>query len=451
MKKWPILIALLLNVLQAEYLSLESAYKQVLSQNDGLKSSQSALQKQEKLRSATKMLYLPQVSLDTAYIHFQEPIKTQFFDASGLSAVGAPLDALLPHLAKPVTLQDQNIIFGALNIVYPLFTGGKKYFANKLSQLALEDASLALKLKELSLFEDCAKLYYGVVLANQILETLEDANAGHLAHYQNALKLQEKGQIARLETLQAQVNYDKSNIEVQKARDNLDIAFMALNALLGNDSSASLSLAQMIDIKQESLLEKVDYFVNKTLEVYPALQIMDNKIQATHELSRIEFASFLPDVGLFGSYIMNENKTLLEKAMPNWYVGIGARWSILTPNGRIQKYQASKIASLEAQFATSQARKDLKTLCEKTYNEVLSYKTQYFSLQSSVELASENLKLRQSAFLQGMSTSTEVSDAQNALSLAIIERQSVAYQYVIALSRLFVLSDELERFYGFFN
>ncbi|MDE7235005.1 MAG: TolC family protein, partial [Helicobacter japonicus] len=224
MKKWLTLIALLLNVLQAEYLSLESAYKQVLSQNDGLKSSQSALQKQEKLRSATKMLYLPQVSLDAAYIHFQEPIKTQFFDASGLSAVGPPLDALLPHLAKPVTLQDQNIIFGALNIVYPLFTGGKKYFANKLSQLALEDASLALKLKELSLFEDCAKLYYGVVLANQILETLEDANAGHLAHYQNALKLQEKGQIARLETLQAQVNYDKSNIEVQKARDNLDIA-----------------------------------------------------------------------------------------------------------------------------------------------------------------------------------------------------------------------------------
>ena len=451
MKKWLTLIALLLNVLQAEYLSLESAYKQVLSQNDGLKSSQSALQKQEKLRSATKMLYLPQVSLDAAYIHFQEPIKTQFFDASGLSAVGPPLDALLPHLAKPVTLQDQTIIFGALNIVYPLFTGGKKYFANKLSQLALEDASLALKLKELSLFEDCAKLYYGVVLANQILETLEDANAGHLAHYQNALKLQEKGQIARLETLQAQVNYDKSNIEVQKARDNLDIAFMALNALLGNDSSAPLSLAQMIDIKQESLLEKVDYFVNKTLEVYPALQIMDNKIQATHELSRIEFASFLPDVGLFGSYIMNENKTLFEKAMPNWYVGIGARWSLLTPNGRIQKYQASKIASLEAQFATSQARKDLKTLCEKTYNEVLSYKTQYFSLQSSVELASENLKLRQSAFLQGMSTSTEVSDAQNALSLAIIERQSVAYQYVIALSRLFALSDELERFYGFFN
>ncbi len=82
---------------------------------------------------------------------------------------------------------------------------------------------------------------------------------------------------------------------------------------------------------------------------------------------------------------------------------------------------------------------------------MLSYKTQYFSLQSSVELAKEHLKLRESAFLQGMSTSAEVSDAQNALSLALIERQSVAYNYAIALSRLLALSGEVERFYIFFN
>ena len=149
--------------------------------------------------------------------------------------------------------------------------------------------------------------------------------------------------------------------------------------------------------------------------------------------------------------MLNDNSSLLDKAMPNWYVGIGARWSLLSPNGRIQKYQASKIASIQAEFATSQARKDLKTLCEKTYNEVLSYKSQYFSLDSSVELAKENLKLRQKAFLQGMSTSTEVSDAQNALSLVLIERQSVAYSYAISLARLLALSGEVERFYGFFN
>ena len=451
MKKWIFLfVGVALNTLQAEYLELESAYKQVLQNNDGLKSTQSAVDKQEKLKNATKMLYLPQVSLDAFYIHLQSPMNTHLFNASELGNLGG-IGGIAPLLARPITLQDQNIIFGALNIMYALFTGGKRHFANKLSDIAFDDALLTLKLKELSLFEDCAKLYYGVVLAHQILDTLQDANEGHLTHYKNAQKLQEKGQIARLETLQAQVNYDKSTIEVQKASDNLNIAVMAFNAMLNREYNAPFELTPNIDIKQDAILQNVDYFVNKTLEVYPALHIMDNQVKSTHELSHIEFSSFLPEIGAFGSYMLNDNSSLLDKAMPNWYVGIGARWSLLSPNGRIQKYQASKIASIQAEFATSQARKDLKTLCEKTYNEVLSYKSQYFSLDSSVELAKENLKLRQKAFLQGMSTSTEVSDAQNALSLVLIERQSVAYSYAISLARLLALSGEVERFYGFFN
>lgn len=454
MKQWIfLLVCIAISGANAEYLELQSAYKQVLADNDGLKSTQHAVQKQEKLNLASKMLYLPQVSLGAYYVRLHEPMNMHLLNQSQLGNLGgnSALAPLLQHLGQPITLQDQNIIFGAINVVYPIFTGGKRYFANKLSQIALEDSYLALKLKELSLFEDCVRLYYGVVLNNQILHTLESANAGHLTHYENAQKLQNKGQIARLETLQAQVNYDKSSIDVKKASDNLVIANMALNAMLNRESKEPLELVEQIDIKQDSRLESLEYFVNKTLEVYPALSLMDNKIKSAKQLSHIEFSTFLPEVGLFGSYMMNDNSSMLDKAMPNWFAGIGAKWSLITPGGRIQKYQASKIASIEAELAKSQATKDLKTLCEKTYNEVLSFKSQYFSLQSSIELANENLKLRQKAFLQGMSTSADVSDAQNALALAIIERQSVAYNYAIALARLLSLSDEVDRFYGFFN
>lgn len=178
---------------------------------------------------------------------------------------------------------------------------------------------------------------------------------------------------------------------------------------------------------------------------------MDNKIKQSEQLTRMEFSSFLPEVALFGSYMVNDQSSILEKSIPNWFVGVGAKWSLITPTGRIQKYQASKIATLEANYATAQARKDLKTLCEKTYNEVLSYKQQYFSLDSSIELAKENLKLREKAFLQGISTSAEVSDARNMLSLALIEQQTIAYNYAISLARLMALSDNIEDFYRFFQ
>ena len=111
MKKWIFLfVGVALNTLQAEYLELESAYKQVLQNNDGLKSTQSAVDKQEKLKNATKMLYLPQVSLDAFYIHLQSPMNTHLFNASELGNLGG-IGGIAPLLARPITLQDQNIIF----------------------------------------------------------------------------------------------------------------------------------------------------------------------------------------------------------------------------------------------------------------------------------------------------------------------------------------------------
>lgn len=452
MKKWLVFFCVF-GVLNAKYLSFEEAYNQALQSNEGFKASQNAVQRQEKLQSATRFIYLPQVSLNALYVRLQESMQMDLLNPSQLGALSgnAQLAPLIPHLSQPIALQDQNIVLGAVNVIYPLFMGGKRYFANKLSDIAFDDSVLALRLKELNLFEDCVKLYYGMVLSEQILKTLQDAKQGHFTHYQNAQKLQEKGQIARLESLQAQVNYDRSVINEQKAKDNLRIARMALDSMLGdeNRSESDFNVASRIDIQADARLQDSQYFVSRSMEVYPALQITDNKIKSAKELSRIEFSSFLPEVALFGSYLVNDKSSVLDKAMPNWYIGMGARWSLISPEGRIQKYQASKIASLEAAHLSAQAKRDLKTLCEKTYNEVVSYRQQYFSLDTSIELAKENLKLRERAFLQGLNTSAEVSDARNALSLAIIEQQTIAYNYTISLARLMALSGEVGEFYRF--
>ncbi|GAA9754215.1 hypothetical protein VN0234_06440 [Helicobacter pylori] len=62
----------------------------------------------------------------------------------------------------------------------------------------------------------------------------------------------------------------------------------------------------------------------------------------------------------------------------------------------------------------------MELLVNKTYKETLSYLKEYKSLISSVELAKENLKLQEQAFLQGLSTNSQVIDAMNTLSSIIV-------------------------------
>ncbi len=91
----------------------------------------------------------------------------------------------------------------------------------------------------------------------------------------------------------------------------------------------------------------------------------------------------------------------------------------------------------------------MELLVNKTYKETLSYLKEYKSLISSVELAKENLKLQEQAFLQGLSTNAQVIDARNTLSSIIVEQKSVAYKYIVSLANLMALSDHIDLFYEF--
>ena len=81
---------------------------------------------------------------------------------------------------------------------------------------------------------------------------------------------------------------------------------------------------------------------------------------------------------------------------------------------------------------------------------MLFAKESYLNLNSSLELAKENLRLQEEAFKNGMNDSTKVSDARNALSGVIIELKKTEYRYVIALAKLCALSNDIDLFYTFY-
>ncbi|MEH6532975.1 MAG: TolC family protein, partial [Photobacterium frigidiphilum] len=85
-------------------------------------------------------------------------------------------------------------------------------------------------------------------------------------------------------------------------------------------------------------------------------------------------------------------------------------------------------------------------LVEKTYREANQSLEEYNGLKSSLALAEENVRLREKAFSQGLSTSLDVVDAEMYLAGVKTQRLAAAYQYVISLSRLLAVSGEMNSF-----
>ena len=221
------------------------------------------------------------------------------------------------------------------------------------------------------------------------------------------------------------------------------------NVEVGDDGITNLNLTSPLQISQKELND-ISYYKKRVLDSYPMLKSIEVKKLQAKELSNIEFAAFLPTIGLYGGYVFKDNNILLNKMIPNWNVGVVARFSLLSNTGRIFRYQASQIAQNEANYLYSQAKQDISLLTEKTYKEVLFAKESYHNLSSSLEFAKENLKLQEEAFKNGMNDSTKVSDARNALSGVIIELKNAEYRYIVALAKLSALSNDIDSFYTFY-
>ncbi len=97
-------------------------------------------------------------------------------------------------------------------------------------------------------------------------------------------------------------------------------------------------------------------------------------------------------------------------------------------------------------YLKAQAKQDLSVLVEKTYLEAEQALEEVTGLNSSLNLAQENLRLRQKAFSQGLSTSVDVVDAELYLASIRTQQSLASFNYLISLNKLLALSSEMSSF-----
>jgi len=154
----------------------------------------------------------------------------------------------------------------------------------------------------------------------------------------------------------------------------------------------------------------------------------------------------LPEAFLYGNYKLYEQDTLSAQLIPEWLVGIGISAPLSSRDGRSGKLKAAKSKLSKLDHLKSQAIIDLGLLVEKTWREAQLAQEEYNGLASSLELAYENIRMREISFSQGLSTSLEVVDAELFLVNVKTQQQVAAYQYVLSLARLLALSNQMNSF-----
>ena len=406
------------------------------------------------MEKASGALRRPSLKLAATWTHLSDPVSLNLMDLNPMPAIseselGRMLAELLAGLgispedvnrAFTTDFTKQDILYSNLMAMWPLYAGGRIDAARGIRAAQTAEAGHLLELELRSVFDRTARLYFGVVLAGQVIETRRLAEASLGRHLANAVKLEEQGQIARVERLSAQANLDRAVVERKKAEEDLEIARLALASLLGEDTP--LMPSSPLFVNRE--LPPVDEFVRRTMDTHPGLLILAARKEQADGLIHAERGARLPEVFAFGNLTVYEDDSLLSKMAPDWAVGLGVSVDLLDRSGHAARTEAARAAVLQVEHLDAQARRDLRVLVQKTWREAVQARDEYLGLASSLELARENVKLREKAFAQGLSTSLEVVDAQLFVTAVRTRRMAAAYAYVNALARLLSLSGQMD-------
>jgi outer membrane protein TolC len=432
-------------------LTFEAALEQVMLSNESIKAAKSEDEQRKLEKSAAFGLFFPQIGATANVTKLSDPVVMDLNDirtaiqavANYGTAYEKAASSALPDFKK--TIVEDKFAKVDATVKGPIFTGGKILAANKAAQARIDESSSKFVDTRNRLITELSTRYFGLRLSIKVVDVRRMVLDGMQKHLDDSRALQKNGMIPNVERLHAEVAFAEAEREFKKSERDRDMAATALNNTLSGSFPVDPSTPMFIFPEVES----IEYFKRLAAENNPLLKQIRANRDLAHAAYLKELSTFSPNIYYFGNYQLYGWHTSEE--LPKWMVGIGASATLFEGftgynTVRAAAAQEEKVAALE-----SKARKDILTLVEKNYQELMKSLEQFHSIEASSRFAEEYLRVREKAYTEGVGTSSEVVDARLALAKVKIDRLKSVYDFDTALASLLETGGISSQYTGFLH
>ena len=433
---------------QGRTLSLEEALEMTLSDNPAIRAAEFNRRAAQQERRAAIGLRMPQIGITGSYAYLGKDIEID------LNNMKAPVQNLagqilqsgmipsdyIPSISQMLSgamaaswalpLQDRSLGFVGGDVTVPLWMGGKINAANRAARINEQTARSQGIQQRNALVSELVERYYGLALARQVVVVRQQVVDGVRKHLEDAAALEAQGMISRSEKLYVEFKMSEAERDLQNAQSQVETIAAALNSTIGQTDNYQPVTAMFILER----IEPLDHFRTLAAERNPLLDQVDQKRRLAYEGVRAQRSSFLPQVVAMGGMSFYDYQ--VSKVLPRWAVGVGVNFKLFDGLNREYKYSAAKQTVRCVEALQDKAGNDISVLVEKLYNQMENYRTQMASIEASLAFAEEYLKTKNAAFLEGMSSSTDLIDAELNLAKVKTERIEAAYRYDVSLAQL---------------
>jgi outer membrane protein TolC len=391
--------------------TLEEAIDYAIANNHDAKiaGNNRAAAKQKKWETTT--IGLPQIN---GQVDYRNWLKQQVSLLPGELAGGDPGTFI------PVQFGTKQTVNATVTIDQLIFDGS--YL------VGLQSAKTYLKIYEqaqektvLTIREAVINAYGNVLVAEKSLSIL-DRNVVVLEKtLKDAQKIYQNGFNEEEDVEQLQITLTTLKSQVNKTKRLKEIAYKMLNLSMGNSTEVSLVLTDDLDalVLQHmnlSLLSK-----NFKLEDHVDFKIAENDRESKRLLMQLEKSKALPSLSAFVNfgYAGNANNFDFFNSSQTWFdssmLGVSLRIPIFSSFQRRSKTKQASIELNNSDIRLTLLKEQLRLGVAKAKSEYQFSIEQYDASKQNLNLAERIEKKQQIKFFEGVSSSFELSQAQNQL------------------------------------
>lgn len=402
--------------------------------------------------TGTYTLMSNKIGVSQEYAPLLDPLKEKYADDFLVPNVLNFISNELGDLSFDVPVIDDNFGSIDLEIIYPLFTGVKRIYANKLAQNNETLSEINKESVSAAKYLELVNIYFSLNLNESIIDVLKETHEMTTSHYSQAVKMENIGMFDKAERLIVKVALDESDRNLKSSENQNEVLRNALYKIIGQEDNKTMSQSNSTSTSLflNENYPSLDWFkdmMRKNSYIYKQSELHDDISKNTLRMSQ---SNYLPVISVFGKQTI-ASYHVPKNIIPNTIAGINFAWDLFDGLARERNIQITKIESDIINDTQQNLKNDLEVAIDEWYAQLKQSVINAKDLQSSLELAEEVYKIRKKSFTEGLCTSQQVLDALNLLNKTKLLLLTTYFEYDIALANICCLCGIPEYFESFIN
>ena len=391
--------------------SLDEAVKFAIKNNYDAKVAVNNIEAAKEKKWETTTIGLPQIS---AKVDYQNWLKQQLSLLPGEIVGGAP------GTFVPVAFGTKQTMNAAITLNQLIFDGS--YLVGLQSaKTYLKISEQAKEKTELSIREAVINAYGNVLVAQKSISILENNLIVLEKNLNDTQKIYQNGLNEEEDVEQLQITLANVKSQLNKTKRLKDISYKMLNISMGKPIKEPIELTDNLDTLVDANISLSLLTKNFNLNNHIDFKIAENDREGKRLLMQLERSKALPTLSAFVNfgYAGNANSFDFLNSSQKWFdsslLGVSLNIPVFSSFQRRSKTRQAKIELENSDVKLLQIEEQLNLGVVKAKSDYQFSIEQYDSAKQNLRLAERIEKKQQVKFFEGVSSSFDLSQAQNQL------------------------------------